>query len=108
MIGSIRKSDKLTVLLSGEIDHHAASKIREEIDCLMQDQSIRHLILDFSNVSFMDSSGVGMLIGRYKAMKKRNGSMSSTGLSKDVERIYRISGLHRIIPFEELGGANER
>ena len=108
MIDNERIHDQLTVHLSGEIDHHAASQIRTDIDDLLEDQTIRCLLFDFENVSFMDSSGIGMMIGRYRIMKKRNGSVFSTGMNQDIERIYRISGLHRIIPIEKHGDRDER
>ena len=98
MISCARNEDRFTVVLEGEIDHHAAIAIREELDRILKDQSINELLFDFKNVSFMDSSGIGMMIGRYKIMKSRNGRTCSTGLSKAVERVYRIGGLHRIIP----------
>ena len=98
MISCARNEDRLTVVLEGEIDHHAAIAIREELDRILKDQSINELLFDFKNVSLMDSSGIGMMIGRYKIMKSRYGRTCSTGLSKAVERVYRIGGLHRIIP----------
>lgn len=108
MIKSARASDQLTVYLSGEIDHHAASTIRDDIEKLLSDPSIKRLLFDFSKVSFMDSSGIGMIIGRYKTMKARNGRAEATGLSDAVMRIYRLGGLHRIIPVKEDGGKDER
>ena len=108
MIKSDRASDQLTVYLSGEIDDHAASTIRDDIEKLLRDPSIKRLLFDFSKVSFMDSSGIGMIIGRYKTMKARNGRAEATGLSDAVMRIYRLGGLHRIIPVKEDGGKDER
>lgn len=105
---SVRASDRLTIFLSGEIDHHAATTIRDEIEKQLNDVTIHSLVLDFSKVSFMDSSGIGMIIGRYKTMKGRNGEIASTGLRPSVERIYRVGGLHRIIPIVEQGGKDGR
>ena len=67
---------------------------------LLQNQAVRHLILDFSSVSFMDSSGIGMIIGRYKTMKARGGRVSAVGLHPPVDRLFRMAGLHRIIGTE--------
>jgi len=108
VIKCARAKDCLTVFLSGEIDHHAATSIRSEIEKQLNDPTILKLLLDFSKVSFMDSSGIGMIIGRYKTMKARKGEMASTGLSSSVERIYRVGGLHRIIPIKEHGGEDGR
>jgi len=59
------------------------------------------LVLDFSEVTFMDSSGVGMLIGRYKTKTAYGGKMYASGMHATIERLYRMAGLHRIIPILE-------
>ena len=103
-----RCKDALSVQLCGEIDHFAAKALRDSIELTLQDSSIRSLHLDFSQVSFIDSSGVGMIIGRYKTMKSRGGTISASGLSPEVERLYRLAGLHRIIPITaHTGGEYE-
>ena len=102
------KQNALTVFLTGEIDHHAVSSIRQKIDAMLEERKITTLILDFGDVSFMDSSGIGMIIGRYKIMKARGGKMLSTGLSPAIKRIYTLGGLHRIIPIDDNGGKDGR
>lgn len=96
-----RTKDGLTVHLNGELDHCAAKRLRLEIESMILRNGSGHLTLDFSDVSFMDSSGVGMIIGRYKTMKARGGSMSAFGMNATVEKLYRMAGLHRIIAIEE-------
>ena len=91
-------SGTLTICLNGEIDHYAAGKLREEIEKLIEKRKPGTLILDFHDVSFMDSSGVGMLIGRYKTMSAIGGKMVACCLSESVSRLYHMAGLHRIIP----------
>ena len=107
MLESRRTGDRLCVHLSGEIDHCAASELRAQIEELLQDASIRSLWLDFTDVSFMDSSGVGMIIGRYKTMRERGGSVAACGLKPPVEKLFRMAGLHRIITQEEPGRQDE-
>ena len=102
------KQNALTVFLTGEIDHHAVSSIRQKIDAMLEERKITTLILDFGDVSFMDSSGIGMIIGRYKIMKARDGKMLSIGLSPAIKRIYTLGGLHRIIPIDDNGGKDGR
>lgn len=97
----IREGDTLRVRLEGELDHCAAAKLRERLEARLEDRSIRRLHLDFSGVSFMDSSGIGMIIGRYKTMAARGGSVSASGLHPPVDRLFRMGGLHRIIEVEE-------
>jgi len=91
----------LTVYLHGEIDHCSAERLRKEIENHLRDQSIEQLMLDFSHVTFMDSSGIGMLIGRYKTMAERGGSVSARGMQPSVSRLFRMAGLHRIIAEQE-------
>ena len=95
------ESESLTVFLSGEIDHYAAEKLRERIEALIERNHPQMLILDFDEVSFMDSSGIGMLIGRYKTKASFGGKLYASGLHHTIERLYRMAGLHRIIPILE-------
>ena len=96
-----KKGDRLLVYLSGEIDHCCAEKLRQEIETLLRDQNIRHLTLDFARVRFMDSSGVGMLIGRYKTMTARAGSMRVKNMQPLVKKLFYMAGLHRIMAEQE-------
>jgi len=91
-------SETLTVYLCGEIDHYAAETLRKELETLIRKTKQKSLMLDFSEVSFMDSSGVGMLIGRYKTMAACGRQLFAIGLNRTVERLYKMAGLHRIIP----------
>ena len=100
MLQSKRRQDTLIVSLTGEIDDCCAQQLRQELEALLRDPAIRHLILDFSAVSFMDSSGIGMIIGRYKTMKARGGRVSAIGLHPPVDRLFHMAGLHRIIGLE--------
>lgn len=97
MLKSKRHGDRLCVYLEGEIDHCIAGGLREEIEALLREPGIRALNLDFSGVSFMDSSGVGMIIGRYKTMVARGGTVSASGLHPPVDRLFHLAGLHRIL-----------
>ena len=80
-----------------EIDHHSAERLRGQIDAAFDKSSCRHIILDFSGVNFMDSSGIGMIIGRYKAAEKRGGRLALAAMSDEMGRIFQISGLAKII-----------
>ena len=104
MLRMEKTGSKLCVYLQGEIDHCSASQIRTEIETALQNKDIQALHVDLSKVSFIDSSGIGMLIGRYKTMASKGGSISAGGLQESVKRLYHVAGLHRIIPIVELGG----
>ncbi len=87
----------LVINLKGEIDHHNAGFIRTEIENKIENTKINNLIFNFKDVTFMDSSGIGMVIGRYRLVSSRKGQVYVTNLSKEVHRIFDISGLFKII-----------
>lgn len=91
----------LVAKLSGEIDQSCASEIREKIDNEIILSNINNLIMDFYGVTFMDSSGIGMLLGRYKIIKARGGKMMIIRLNPQVDKIIELSGLKKLIEFEE-------
>lgn len=103
MLKATRSGGILTIGLSGEIDHCVCEALRGEVETMIADAQIKRLILDFTDVSFMDSSGVGMIIGRYKTMRARGGSVGAIGLHPPVDRLFRLAGLHRIIQIEPSG-----
>lgn len=92
-----RDGETLSVLLTGELDHHSAAPLRVELDALLSDRSIHRLVLDLSGVSFMDSSGLGVVLGRYKLLKERGGSMRIRGASRPVGRILKMAGVYALL-----------
>lgn len=104
MLQCTQQGDALTVHLCGEIDHCAAEGLRNEIEMQIVQRNAKCLILDFSQVTFMDSSGVGMIIGRYKTMRARGGNVAASGLHPPVDRLFHLAGLHRIIAAQEAEG----
>ena len=83
--------------LLGELDHHAAEYVREDIDDAMRENSASCLVLDFSKVRYMDSSGIGLIIGRYKLMARRGGSVAVICPDGKIDRIFQMAGLYQII-----------
>ena len=94
----ILTNNTLTVKLSGDIDHNNVLEIREKIDCEINKRPIKNLIFDFSAVEFMDSSGVGMILGRYKLLNSLGGFVYISNPSKMVMKIIEVSGIYKIIP----------
>jgi stage II sporulation protein AA (anti-sigma F factor antagonist) len=88
----------LIAKIEGELDHHTSIEIREKIDREINRNQIKNLIFDFENLNFMDSSGIGVIIGRYKYIQKLNGKVSIANLNLHVQRIITVSGLHKIVP----------
>lgn len=89
----------MTVFLSGEIDHHTARPMRERIDSELLQSSPGELVLDFSGVSFMDSSGVGLVMGRYKCASSIKCKTAVTGLKPRDKKIMLMSGLAKLAEF---------
>lgn len=87
----------LTVRLRSELDHCAAAELRSELDALLQDRSIRHLVLDLSRLRFMDSSGIGLIIGRYKLMARRGGSVAVINADRRMDKIFEMAGLYQLV-----------
>ena len=89
-------TDGITVWLSGELDHHAARTLREQVDSAVDRSSAKHLCLDFSGVTFMDSSGIGLIMGRYRLMLARGGTLSVVGASERLRRVMKLAGLEKL------------
>lgn len=87
----------LVVKLSGEIDHHTAPRLRDEVDRELNAHNIVNLILDFDGISFMDSSGIGVIVGRYKEIQARGGKVMIIRVKPQVDKILEISGLKTIL-----------
>lgn len=83
-----------------DLDQHNVDQIRERVDSLVAECDIQELIFDLSRVEFMDSSGIGMVLGRYRRMKLRGGFVRAVGIGKAVHRIFKYSGLYQIIETE--------
>ena len=93
------KNNVLTILIKGEIDHHTAPAIRESIDdAIAVNCNANLVILDFSGVSFMDSTGIGMLLGRYNKFTKNDISIFIKNPTSYVNRIFEMTGIYQIIP----------
>ena len=90
------KSGELTALLEGEIDHHTAREVREEIDSASSPVKPHTLTLDFSGVQFMDSSGVGLILGRYKLVSMWGGQVCVANMPEKLEKIVSMAGIRNL------------
>lgn len=98
MLQAHREGDRLTIQMQGELDHYCAQAVRRRIDSLLaEDPGIRCLILDFAQLDFMDSSGIGVILGRYRIMQDRGGSMAVSNMNTHIARIFHMSGMDRLI-----------
>lgn len=96
------KGETLIAKLIGELDHHTAAGIREQIDNSVELNIPSLLILDFEKISFMDSSGIGLVLGRYRNLSKRGAKMKVTGVSPQIYKVMRLSGIERLMSLEML------
>lgn len=95
------KGDVLIVRLSGELDHHEAEILRDRWKEMLYSNPVKHILLNLEAVTFMDSSGLGVVLGRYKEAKQLGGEMVVCSISPIVKRIFEMSGLFKIIRLEE-------
>ncbi len=91
----------LTVYLEGEIDHHAAKSMREEIDAAVEFNMPSLLILDFDRVTFMDSSGIGLVMGRYKNLQKNGAKLNLCNLPPNIYKVMKLSGIERLAKIDK-------
>ena len=88
--------DRLVISMNAELDHHLADEMRDVIDTSIEERGVRHLIFDFSKISFMDSSGIGLIMGRYKKIRPMGGEIFVSNLNCRMQRIFGLFGLIRI------------
>ena len=103
----IHTNNTMTVKLCEDIDHSNAFEIREKIDNEINKRPVRNLVFDFSEVEFMDSSGIGMILGRYKLLTSLGGFVYINNPTRPVMKILEVAGLDRIIPILSQFGKAE-
>lgn len=93
-----RNGHVLTVVVSGELDLSTSPDFRHRIgDELEQNQGIQHLIFDFKDTSFIDSSGLGAILGRYRTIAQRDGKVSAVNVPPHLVRLFELSGLLKVM-----------
>lgn len=110
----VEEKSKLTAYISGEIDHHSAKEIRKEIDINVQKLNPTDLYLDFSKVDFMDSSGIGLVMGRYKLQSERGGKVFIQNPPPLIKKVMLVAGINKLakivsidVPLSEMQKAKE-
>ena len=97
------EADTVTALLTGEIDHHGAGKVRDTIDDSLRRTCPRMLVLDFGGVEFMDSSGIGIVLGRYRLMQDMGGKLARRNLPPHIRRVMQVAGISSLDIQEKRG-----
>lgn len=90
-------SDELHVKLTGELDEHSSAYVRMSLDSLSASKTLKKLYLDMSELDFMDSTGIGVLIGRYKRLRPRGVTMYIQSPCKAVDKVLMLSGIYNIM-----------
>lgn len=95
------KDGYLLVHVPRELDHHLAGGLRMEADLLIDACQVRKVVFDFSGTEFMDSSGIGVIIGRSRNVGYYGGEVTARNLNERMKKIFMVSGLHKIVKTEE-------
>lgn len=97
----------VTARLDGELDHHTAAQIRSEIDSAIEKARPTLVIIDFRELTFMDSSGIGLVMGRYKKAREVGAELHITNTSPQIYKVMRLSGIERLAVIDKGGYKNE-
>lgn len=87
----------MIVFLEGELDHRSAAGMRAEIDNQLRDRQISELVIDMGGLSFMDSSGIGLILGRYKIMERRGGTVLISRPGSRLDKLLGMSGVYDLV-----------
>lgn len=93
----------VTAKLVGDIDHHSAKYIREKIDSALMVFTPETLVLDFTRVPFMDSSGIGLVMGRFATLSKTGGKIKIKGVNSSIYKVMKLATLDKIATIEKRG-----
>lgn len=91
------EDNSLLVNFDGELDHHTAKDVRESIDNEYDSRNVKNIVIDLNQLNFMDSSGIGLLMGRYKMVAQNEGKLYLKNVSERVEKILKMSGILKIV-----------
>ena len=102
------KEGCLTIQMPKELDHHEAGRLKMEADFLIGAYHVRRLVFDFRETEFMDSSGIGLILGRYKKAQIWHGEVVLQNLSEPLEKVVRLSGVGGLCRIEHTAGDEGR
>ena len=94
---SLEEKNLIIEFMVPELDHHITNEVRDEIDEILISKPIKNIVFDFRHIRFMDSSGIGVIIGRYKKISNEGGKVSVINVNARVKKIFDLSGMNKII-----------
>ena len=95
------KGNCLIVYIKDELDHHAVTYLRETSDRLIEAGNVKNIIFDFKDVNFMDSSGIGLVMGRWKLMRDISGRVVIENAPKAIKKVMKMSGIEKLVSMED-------
>lgn len=95
-----QETGRLIIKMPREVDHHSSRQLRRETEGLMTRYPVRGLVFDFQNTVFMDSSGIGVILGRCRNLRFAGGKAAAIHLNGQIQKIFQVSGLHKVIEVE--------
>lgn len=90
-------NDSLIIKFIGDIDNLVSNNYKSKLETIINENKYKKVIMDFEDVTFIDSSGIGLILGRYNQLKKTNGTLYVCGVNKQTEKIFNIAGIWTII-----------
>ncbi len=96
-----QKDGQLVIRMPRELDHHTSEALRRETDGLLSRYPVRGIVFDFQDTVFMDSSGIGVILGRCRNLRFAGGRTAAVHLNPQIQRVFQISGLHKVIEVEQ-------
>lgn len=90
--------NSLYLTLNGELDEHSSSYTRETLDNILEQEKYNQVVVDLNELEFMDSTGIGVMIGRYKKLKQKDIPLYLINPNKHIDKIFEMTGLYRIMP----------
>lgn len=95
-----KNGQEMNIILKGDMDHHNAVTLRAELDALLLEERPTRVVIDLQSIGFMDSSGLGFIMGRYSVMQKLGGELVLREPNERITKIFELAGLGRIVKIE--------
>mgnify|MGYP001866063148 CR=1 FL=1 len=97
-----KETECIMIYLPKEVDHHEVGDLKDKTEKILETEKVHYMVFDFSRTEFMDSSGIGAMMGRYKRIYRQGGEVLVCGLSDRIRRILKLSGIFRIVKEVEM------
>lgn len=101
----IELTKTMIIAMPHEIDHHSSAIVKEEAEKIFSKYSVNNIVFDFSDTSFMDSAGIGLIMGRYRIISPRGGKIYGVGINPNIDKILLISGIYNVL--EKIENKNQ-